>query len=273
MRTTTYLSLLLLPALIAGCGNNRAAYKIPPAEPALVETPQNDRGMYLDLIKQMQAQGAYFASLAHIDAFRQRFGDIPELRILQADALRETGERSAAAQQYRMLTKGPQAAQAWHGRGLIAAASNDSAGAQLALQNAVQIDPLNVAYLGDLGFALLQSGELDQARVPLAKAAELAPGNARAVSNLALWALLNGQSEMAEAMIQRANLPQATRQEILRLASTLRRPVAITSGAGNAPAALAAQQGPTTPSLRPLPPRSMLDRFTPTTAPSQETVQ
>jgi Flp pilus assembly protein TadD len=141
------------------------------------------------------------------------------------------------------------------------------------LQNAVQIDPLNVAYLGDLGFALLQSGELDQARAPLAKAAELAPGNARAVSNLALWALLSGQSEMAEAMIQRANLPQATRQEILRLASTLRRPVAATSNAGNAPAALAAQQGPSAPSLQPLPPRSMLDRFTPTTAKSQETVQ
>ncbi|WP_269790681.1 Flp pilus assembly protein TadD [Stenotrophomonas sp. Iso1] len=273
MRITTYVSVLLLPVLIVGCGNNRAAYKIPPVEPALVETPQNDRGMYLDLIKQMQTQGAYFASLAHIDAFRQRFGDIPELRILQADALRETGERSAATQQYRTLTKGPQAAQAWHGLGLIAAASNDAAGAQLALQNAVQIDPLNVAYLGDLGFALLQSGDVGKARAPLAKAAELAPGNARAVSNLALWALLDGRPEMAEAMIQRANLPQATRQEILRLASALRRPMAMGGEANNVPAALAAQQGSQAPALQPLPPRSMLDRFTPTTAQPQETVQ
>ncbi|MGH8054126.1 MAG: Flp pilus assembly protein TadD [Stenotrophomonas sp.] len=273
MRARTCLSLLLVPVLLVGCGKNRAAYKVPPVEPSLVETPQNDRGMYLDLIRKMQQQGAYFASLAHIDAFRQRFGDSPELRILQADGLRETGERAVAAQQYRSLTKGPQAAPAWHGLGLIAATDNDHSGAQLALQNAVQIDPLNVAYLGDLGFALLQSGELELARVPLAKAAELAPGNVRAVSNLALWALLNGQPEMADAMIQRANLPQATRQEILRLASTLRRPVAIHTDTHTTPASLAAQQAPSTTSLRPLPPRSMLDRFSPATAPLQETVQ
>ncbi len=273
MRATNLLQLLLLPLLIAGCGNNRATYKVPPVEPALVETPQNDRGMYVDLIRKMQAQGAYFASLAHIDAFRQRFGDTPELRILQADALREIGDSNAAAQLYRTLTKGPQAAQAWHGLGLISAAANDHPSAQTALQNAVQADPLNVTYLGDLGFALLRAGAFDLARAPLAKAAELAPGNARAVSNLALWALLNGQPEMADAMIQRANLPQATRQEILRLASTLRAPVASHIQTNTAPATLAAQQTPAAPALRPQPPRSMLDRFDTASSPTKETVQ
>jgi Flp pilus assembly protein TadD len=268
MRTPNYLLVLLLPLLATACGP-RAAYKSPPPEPALVETPQNDRAMYLDLLRQMQDQGAYFASLAHIDAFRQRFGDSPELRVLQADALRQTGENAAATQLYRGLLKGPQAASAWHGLGLIAASDNDLAQANLALRNAVQSDPLNVTYLGDLGFALLQSGDTELARAPLAKAAELAPGNARAVSNLALWALLSGQSSMAEAMIQRANLPNATRQEIHRLAQTLRRPAA--ASAGPQPP-LAAQQSASATALPPLPPGSMLDRFNPAAKP-QELIQ
>ena len=270
---------VLIPAMLAGCGANHAVYKQPPIEPALAETPQNDRGMYLDLLRQMQAQGAYFASLAHIDAFRQRFGDSPELRILQANALRETGDADAAALLYRGLTKGAQAGPAWHGLGLIAAGARDFDGAQLSLGNAVRSDPLNTAYLGDLGFALLQAGKVDDARAPLAKAAELAPDNIRAISNLALWALLSGQSATAESMIQRANLPVSTRAEIYRLSQSLRRPPAVAGNVTTAPNtanaatssmdALAAQQGSSPPS-RPRPPGSMLDRFSPSNTTTQE---
>jgi len=266
----------LAALLLAGCGKH-VAYKQPPIEPSLVETPQDDRGMYLDLLRQMQVQGAYFASLAHIDAFRQRFGDSPELRILLADALRETGDGGGAASIYTTLTKGPQAAPAWHGLGLVAANAGDLGNAEVALRKAVNADPLNTRYLGDLGYALLHSGQLQAARAPLAKAAELAPDNVRAISNLALWALMSGQPAVAESMIQRANLPQAARQEIQRLAQSLRQQAA-TMPAG-APAAtpaarsevLAAQQDQG--SARPLPPGSMLDRFNPSSAKPQEIVQ
>ena len=272
--------LLLIPLsvlLLAACGKN-IAYKQPPVEPSLAETPQDDRGMYLDLLRQMQAQGAYFASLAHIDAFRQRFGDSPELRILLADALRETGDGNAAANVYRGLLKGAQAGPAWHGLGLVAASNKDMEGARQALQSAVRADPLNTVYLGDLGFALLQAGQLPEARAPLAKAAELAPDNARAISNLALWALLSGQPGVAEGMIERAGLPQATRLEIYRLAQSLRRTtVAATATAASLPAAasaLAAHEATDTPTaLRPLPPGSMLERFSPPPAKPQEIVQ
>ncbi len=270
MRLPDYLLAVLLALLASGCGP-RAAYKSPPVEPALVEAPQNDRAMYLELLRQMQAQGAYYASLAHIDAFRQRFGDSPELRILQADALRQTGDNAAATALYRSLAKGAQAGPAWHGLGLIAASSNDRDGARLALRNAVQLDPLNVTYLGDLGFALLQAGATADARAPLAKAAELAPTNARAVSNLALWALLSGQAPMAEAMIQRANLPAATRQEIQRLAQTLRQSAVQSEAA--LPTPLAARQAPPASTLPPQPPGSMLERFTPSPAKTQELIQ
>lgn len=273
MRTTTALLSILIPALLIGCGGNRAAYKQPQIEPSLVEAPQDDRGMYLGLLKQMQAQGAYYASLAHIDAFRQRFGDSPELRILQANALRETGDADAAALIYRGLTKGPQSAAAWHGLGLVAAGAGDFDSARQSLDSAVRADPLNVAYLGDFGFALLQAGQIEQARAPLAKAAELAPDNIRAISNLALWALLSGQPAAAESMIQRANLPPSTKAEIYRLSQRLRQPLAATNpastAAGNAPA-LAAQQGPAANTAPTRPPGSMLDRFSPVTSTAQE---
>ena len=272
MNTKTALLSVMIAALLAGCAGNRNAYRQPQVEPSLVEAAQDDRGMYLGLLKQMQAQGAHYASLAHIDAFRQRFGDSPELRILQANALRETGDSSAASTIYRGLTKGPQAAPAWHGLGLVAASSGDLDGARLALDNAVRADPLNVAYLGDLGFALLQAGQIEQARAPLAKAAELGPDNIRAISNLALWALLSGQPATAESMIQRANLPPPTRAEIYRLSQTLRQAVAA-SNAAPVPLAnsttLAAQQRTDAASAS-RPPGSMLDRFSPSTSTAQE---
>ena len=273
MKIKALLLIVVAPALLAGCGGNRAAYKQPPVDPTLVEAVEDDRGMYLGLLKQMQQQGAYYASLAHVDAFRQRFGDSPELRILQANALRETGDDATATTIYRGLTKGPQAAPAWHGLGLIAAAARDHAGARLALDNAVRADPLNVAYLGDLGFALLQAGQVEPARAPLAQAAELGPDNIRAISNLALWALLSGQATTAESMMQRANLPPSTRNEIYRLAQALRQPVAAAipaaSPASNA-SSFAAQQPATSSSPVPRPPSSMLDRFSPSSTTSQE---
>ncbi|KAG0926630.1 hypothetical protein G6F60_015025 [Rhizopus arrhizus] len=78
----------------------------------------------------MQQQGAWYASLAHVDAFRQRYGDRPALRLLQADALRETGQADAAIALYRELSTGPQAAAAAHGLGLIAAHRDDAAGSE-----------------------------------------------------------------------------------------------------------------------------------------------
>ncbi len=287
MRRSRALPAMLVPLLLIGCGGKHVAYKQPPVEPTLVESPQNDRGMYLALIEKMQAQGAHFASLAHIDAFRASFGDSAELRILQADALRETGDAGTADQLYRGLTKGAQAGRAWHGLGLIAAARQDSGNANAAFANAVRVDPLNVAYLADQGFALLQSGDLATARAPLAKAAELAPDNIRAISNLALWALLSGQPGTAQTMMQRANLPEAARMEIYRLSQSLRRPAAVeaaptartappagdTRGDRNAAAALAVQPSPPASARHPRPPGSMLDRFGPSPTKSQEITQ
>lgn len=257
--------LLAATGLLAACAHG--GYLRAPAAATLAEpSPQDDRGMYLELIRRMQREGAWYASLAHIDAYRKRFPDGPGLRALQAEALRRTGREDQAAEVYRSLLKGPEAAAAWHGLGLIAATQERSADAEHALARAVELDPLNTDYLGDLGFNRLRDGRGDQARAPLAQAAELAPGNPRAAANLALWTLLHGQAAQAEAIMRQASLPDATRNEIYRLAGSLRnarpRPAAAAStGVAGARASAATPAATPSGSSGIVAPPSMLERF------------
>lgn len=217
--------LLITVAVCTACGSARNAYKPDPLSLAPLDTPpQDDKRMYLDLIGQMQRQGAYYASLAHVEAYRLRYGDSPALRLLQADALRETQQTDAARALYTSLASGPQGAAAWHGLGLIAARAGDATQAEASLARAVQLQPLNTDYLGDLGFARLRAGALEPAREPLAKAAELAPGSVKANANLAVWALLRNDPAMAEQIMRSAALPDTARQEVQRLAQQLRQP-------------------------------------------------
>lgn len=215
--------LLLAVAIIAaGCASTTPKYMRAPSLAEPTPAPQDSRNAYLELIERMQQQGAWYASLAHVDAFRQRYGDPPALRLLQADALRQTGQTDAASALYRDLSSGPQAAAAAHGLGLIAAHRDDDDGSEQALARATQLQPLNTDYLGDLGYARLRAGRFEQAREPLAKALELSPGNAKATATLALWALLRGDTATAERLSQQANLNDDTRRSISEQAQQIR---------------------------------------------------
>lgn len=154
--------LFALVAVAGGCSSTTPKYLRAPSLAAPEPAPQDSRNAYLELIERMQQQGAWYASLAHVDAFRQRYGDPPALRLLQADALRETGQADAAVTLYRDLSSGPQAAAAAHGLGLIAARRDDDAGSEQALAQATQLQPLNTSYLGDLGYARLRAGRFEQ---------------------------------------------------------------------------------------------------------------
>jgi Flp pilus assembly protein TadD len=216
---------LALAMLLGGCASHggylnhvQPDLAVEPAAPS----EKSSRPMYLDLIRQMQQQGAYYASLANIDAYRQHYGDSPALRRLQADALRKTGQTEAARAIYQSLVHTDEAAAAWHGLGMAAAEQQRSTEAEEALARAVQLDPVNVDYLGDLGYQRLRVGAVASAHEPLAKAAELAPGNVKAVSNLVLWMLLDNDYAQADAAMQQANLPDAARQQVRMLATQLR---------------------------------------------------
>lgn len=243
--------LLAFAAAATGCASSTPKYLRAPSLAEPTPAPQDSRNAYLELIERMQQQGAWYASLAHVDAFRQRYGDSPALRLLQADALRQTGQIDAAITLYRGLDSGAQAAAAAHGLGLIAAGRDQDEASEQALTRATQLQPLNTDYLGDLGYARLRAGRYEQAREPLAKALELSPGNAKATANLALWAVLRGDAATAERLAQQANLGADTRRSIEQQAQQIRARVQQrqASAPATAPAATAERNAP--PTTRP----------------------
>ena len=75
---TRSLAVLAISILLGACANrvgylNHVQPELASEPPA--QTDKNSRPMYMELIRQMQQQGAYYASLANIDAYRQRYGN------------------------------------------------------------------------------------------------------------------------------------------------------------------------------------------------------
>lgn len=171
-------------------------------------------GMYLGLIERMQAQGLYYASLAHLDAFEKQYGARPRTILLRAEALRETAQPQAAAQTYRQLIDTPLAARGWRGLGLIAGAAGDFAGAARALTEAARLDPTDAGTLSDLAYARMRDGDVQGARVPLMKAAELDQSNPKIISNLVLFLLADGRSAQANGLMDERKLSPAVRAAI-----------------------------------------------------------
>lgn len=185
----------------------------------------NDQAVYLGLIGKMQQEGLYYASLAHIDAYQKRFGDNPGLRLMRADALRETEQDEAAIQTYRELVSTDRAARAYHGLGLIAGRQGDFTHAVMELRQAASLDPVNAQIANDLGYALMRGGALQEARVPVMQALQLDGSNPRIVSNAAVWMMADGKRAQALAMMQQANLPETTRTAIRKEADRVARAV------------------------------------------------
>ncbi|WP_454691052.1 hypothetical protein [Achromobacter aloeverae] len=183
-----------------------------PTQPALV----------LSMIRQAQDQGRWFASLAYIEAYRQQFGETPELARLRADALRLTGQPQAAEAAYRGLLGGAQAGSGWRGLGLLAGARGDYAQAADDLAKAAAAYPTDALVLSDLGYARLRAGDTAGARVPLGQAAELDPANAKVIGNLALLLLCEGDAAGAERAMTQAALSPEARAGVLRLADEMR---------------------------------------------------
>jgi Flp pilus assembly protein TadD len=171
-------------------------------------------GMYLGLIQRMQAQGLYFASLAHIDAYDKTYGAIPESVLLRADALRMTDQPAASAAVYTQLLKTPLAARGYRGLGLIAGAAGDFDRAAQALAQASDLAPTDASLLSDLAYAKLRSGDVVGARVPLMKAAELDQHNPKIVSNLALYLIAAGRTQDAQRLMNQQHLPADIRKDI-----------------------------------------------------------
>ncbi|MQR01398.1 tetratricopeptide repeat protein [Glaciimonas soli] len=269
------LSVVFVAVLLTGCGTNSAKVNAQQNEAAQLRqaaeekapTPDN-KGMYLGLIRQMQEQGLYFASLAHIDAYEQQNGSTPEIQRLRADALRETRQSAAADATYRTLLSSSEASAAWHGLGLLAAQHGDYKAAAASLREAAKREPTNPVMLSDLGYALLRSGDIATARVPLAQAAELAPDNRKMIGNLALLLLVSGDAEKARTVMEKGALSADSRATVYRVAAEIgQQQPATVHGSADGVKTIASgavtstdkQTNPTLPSVQPF--QSMLDRF------------
>lgn len=199
---------------LAGYGVGPQAERSAMAQQANRDPAPDTPGMYLGLIDQMQSQGLYFASLAHIDAYEKQYGMSPDTILLRADALRMTDQPAAAASAYEQLLTTPLAARGYRGLGLIAGAAGDFARAAQALQQAVQLAPTDAVTLSDLGYARLRDGDVSGARVPLMKAAELDQKNPKIVSNVALYLLAHGDKAQALAVMDQQTLAPDVRVAI-----------------------------------------------------------
>jgi Flp pilus assembly protein TadD len=207
-------------------------------EAAIQQSTQKDQapdtpGMYLALIDRMQAQGLFFASLAHIDAYEKQYGTTPDTILLRADALRQTGQPDESAGAYTKLLTTPLAARGYRGLGLLAGKAGKFGDAAQDFDQSVLLQPTDAATLSDLGYARLRMGDVDGARVPLMKAAELAADNPKILSNLALFLLASGRPADAQSVIAQQKFSPEVQQAIRRdaqqvagaVASTLHAPI------------------------------------------------
>jgi Flp pilus assembly protein TadD len=209
-------------ASLAACGTQQG-YGVGPQVQAEMQMHAATRdpapdtpGMYLGLISRMQAEGLYYASLAHIDAFERQYGAMPDSIVLRADALRLTGQASTSAAAYTRLLDTPLAARGHRGLGLLAGEAGDFHKAAQELEAASRLDPTNAATLSDLGYALLRDADVASARVPLLEALELDSHNAKIVANVALLFEASGNDADAQALMARQDLPAQARAAVAR---------------------------------------------------------
>lgn len=255
VRRATFAALLL--ALLAGCSTTkpdpvymgaadqqqRQAAEQAASPGTGPNATVNNVSTYLKLVEQMQRDGLWFASLAHIDSLEQRWGVSAESTRLRADALRQTDQLAESRKFYGKLMGTPLEAAGYHGLGLLAGAESDFGGAVKMLELAQRRTPTDGMLLSDLGYAQLRAGRTAQARLPLMQAFQLQPDSPQVQANLALYLLVSGQPDQARALMDARNMPAATRSAIdegaRQLAGSATAPKAAAQTASTAHVALA----------------------------------
>ncbi|WP_341669008.1 tetratricopeptide repeat protein [Alcaligenes sp. SDU_A2] len=178
----------------------------------------DDKAMAVQMLQETQKQGRYFASLAYADAMHKEYGSDPEMRVLRAEALRQTGQLEQAAAAFQSLLDTSVSARAYQGLGLIAGSQQRFEAAAHYLSKAAAQDPTQAMLQSDLGYAYLRAGQPEQARLALGKAAELEPENGKILSNMALYLLVSGATQRAQFVMHQAGMDQQTQQAVAQMA-------------------------------------------------------
>lgn len=223
-RAATSLAFAAAALLLAGCAAKPAQGYGAAAEAGLAQQAQQQmekaeqmtqvdpKQTYLGLITQMQQANQWYAALAHTEAFERQYGSSVQMRLLRADALRNTGQALAAENEYRALlgeSDSTTQARAHRGLGLLHASQKSYAQAVAQLERARQLNPIDADLLSDLAYTHMLDGQLAAASLPILQAAQLAPTNARVQLNLALYWLASGAQDQATQLLQRLRQPPA----------------------------------------------------------------
>jgi len=212
-----------------------------------------EAGLYTDLIGQLIAQNKLYAAMAHLEQRQNQFGKTDELQIFKAEILRKMGRHQEAETIYRTLLKSPYAAQAYHGLGLIYAAT-DPATALEYLQTAVDINPTNAAMHNDLGYAQLTMGQVALAHAEIITAYQLDDQSPLNINNYVLVLLVMGRDNQASEVAASSGVPAAAYASLERKAQTLARAAATSASLDRRPGtASEAQPLPATDSAPALP--------------------
>jgi len=175
-----------------------------------------DRGLYLDVIRQLEANGRSRAALAYLDDYGNRWPETEETQLLRARILLSLDETERARSIFLSLADGRLQDEAMAGLGTVALRRGRLEEALAAFEIAVDLAPAEPRFLNNLGYALMLADRPEAALAVLSRAAELAPRNGHIRNNLAIAAHWSGERRLADAIVAGLPEPQA-RRDLRRL--------------------------------------------------------
>ncbi|MGH8562495.1 MAG: tetratricopeptide repeat protein [Nevskiales bacterium] len=207
MRITVPLLLLALSACATTANNNAPT----PAAARTESAPA--RQLHTDLVREMIAQGRYYAALAHIEELQKSGGPREELLLLHAQVLAKLDRKGQAEQEYQQLLGSAFDGEARHGLGLLYASKNFSQSLQY-LREAARLRPTDPTIRNDYGYALLMGGQYPEARLQLATAYELDSGMDKYRNNYVLALLLFKDEAEIKRVRQRSDMTDKLLQNL-----------------------------------------------------------
>lgn len=214
---------LLLSLILTGCsqmgGGLQAENRHTINKQNCAKTADADTSMNLDLIEQLMASGRLYAALAHLDNLQSESIYAVYLR---AEILRQSGRDELASEHYHALLNTCMVGEGHHGLGLIAGRNQQLHPALEHLMLAAKQLPVDARVRNDLGYALLLSGQYEQAQREFLTALELDEEALLTESNMMLSLLVMGEEDKAKSYAERIYMDTQTIAELRQQALVIR---------------------------------------------------
>ncbi len=169
--------------------------------------------LHTDLVREMIAQGRYYAALAHIEELQKNGGPREELLLLHAQVLAKLGRNEQAEAEYKQLLSSAFEGEARHGLGLLYAAKNFKQSLQY-LDDAARLRATDPNIRNDYGYALLMVGQFPAARLQLATAFELDSTSSKYRNNYALALMLLKDEKELQRVSRIGEISEKTLQNL-----------------------------------------------------------